>query len=436
MVNFKRLIRKKRDGKELTEEELEDIVEGSVSGEMEPAQIGAWLMAVYLNNLSETETYELTKKMARSGRTLDFSSIEGFRVDKHSTGGVGDHVSLILLPLVATCGLKIGKLSGRALGHTGGTIDKAESIPGFRVDPGIEEMKYYVKRSGLALMEHTKELVPADHLFYQLRDRTAALESIPLITSSVMSKKLAANPGGLVLDVKVGSGAFIKRTERAEKLVRSCLSIGKKEGIKTSALVTDMNGPLGKNIGDALAVKEVIKVLKNERSGRLIDLSVSTAAELLLQSGNYYSEAEAEEKLRKALQKGEALGKFREMVENQGGDPKVVENPDILPSSSGKAKIRSEESGYVKKIDPLLVAEAADLAENKAENKPDHSAGTQLEKEIGDRVEEGETLAVLHYNRPGKKKKAAEKLKKAFSLTESPGEATERPLVKSIHRDF
>ncbi len=436
MVNFKRLIRKKRDGQKLTEEELEYIVEGSVSGEMEPAQIGAWLMAVYLNNLSETETYELTKKMARSGRTLDFSSTEGFKVDKHSTGGVGDHVSLILLPLVAACGLKIGKLSGRALGHTGGTIDKAESIPGFRVDPGIEEMKNYVKKSGLALMEHTKDLVPADHLFYQLRDRTAALESIPLITSSVMSKKLATNPGGLVLDVKIGSGAFIKEDERAEKLVRSCLSIGKKEGIKTSALITDMNGPLGKNIGDALAVKEVIKVLKNERSGKLMVLSVRMAAELLIQAEEHDSETEAEERVREALQKGEALEKFMEMIENQGGDPKVVENPKILPSPSGNTKVSSDGDGYVEEIDPLLVAEAVELAGDKAESKPDHSAGIQLKKEIGGRVKEGETLAVLHYNKSGKKKKATEKLKEAFSLTESPGGAKERPLVKSIHRSF
>ena len=424
------LIKKKRDGRSLTAEEIDFLVEGYVAEEIPDYQMAAFLMAVFFNSMNSRETVQLTSSMADSGEKLDLSGLEGFKADKHSTGGVGDSTSLVVVPLAAACGLKMAKLSGRALGHTGGTIDKLESIPGFRVAMDGEDFLRFVKRTGAAIMEHTRELAPADRKIYHLRDRTATVESLPLITSSIMSKKLACGPDGVVLDVKVGSGAFIKERERAGELARGCLQIGRASGLRVSAVLTDMDHPLGRAVGNALEVREAIEVLKGETRGELAHLAVVLVSELLLAAGKAGRKSEAMELARARLKDGSAAAKFEEMVENQGGECGLVDNPDRLPRAECRAEVLAEKGGYIGAVSPLPVAQVANaLGAGRSEKGEgiDHSAGLELLRKRGERVEKGEAIARLHFN---DEKRATDELedilKGAFSIQE------EKPSPKKL----
>ena len=332
------LIQKKRDGKRLSLEELKFLVHGYVQGQIPDYQMAAWTMAVFFQGMEPEEITDLTLLMAGSGDTLDLSAIHGVKVDKHSTGGVGDTTTLVLAPLVASVGVPVAKMSGRGLGHTGGTIDKLESIPGFQTSLTPQEFISQVNRIGVGVVGQTGELAPADKLLYALRDVTATVESIPLIASSIMSKKIAAGADGFVLDVKVGRGAFMKQEAEAVRLAETMVQIGTLAERATVALVTDMNQPLGRCIGNALEVKEAILTLKGQGPANLTELCLQLGTEMLLMAGACSDAGEARRKLEDSLQQGRALAKFREWVEAQGGDPQITEDLSLLPKpSSGKA---------------------------------------------------------------------------------------------------
>ena len=421
-MSFVDTILKKRNGEKLGSSEIGRLVENYVSGDIPDYQMSAFLMAVYFNSLDREETAQLTRSMANSGRQLDLSSISGFKVDKHSSGGVGDSVSLVLVPLVGAVGLKIAKLSGRALGHTGGTIDKLESIPGFRVDLSNDEFLSGVRNEGMALMEHTKELVPADQKLYELRDLTGTVESLPLIISSIMSKKIACGPDGVVLDIKTGSGAFIKDLDRAEELAQGCVDIGNEVGLDVSALITDMNQPLGRAVGNSLEVREALKVLKDETSGDLREVTLNLVAELLVQSGKVDSVEAGVELAEGKLSSGKALEKFQALVENQDGDPRVAENPDLLPESENVKKVKLEEKGYVSELDALKIGRAANLLGAGREEKGeeiDHSVGVRIERKIGEELSGSGAVATIYYNDDKNLKEAKDLVEEAFSVSSS-----------------
>ncbi|MFW6013403.1 MAG: thymidine phosphorylase, partial [Candidatus Bipolaricaulota bacterium] len=310
------LLQKKRDGEPLSEKEFSFLIEGYVRGEIPDYQMAALLTSIYLNSLTEPEIFSLTKSMAESGEEVDFSCISGFKADKHSTGGVGDKVSLLLVPLVASCDLVIGKLSGRGLGHTGGTIDKLESIPGFKATISKDRFIKSLRKSGLGIIEHTEQLVPADRKLYTLRNETATVDSIPLIISSIMSKKMACHPDGLVLDIKVGSGAFLKTRQEAQELGYGCVKIGKKANLNTSALLTNMNQPLGRTIGNAIEVEEAILTARGEKKGELHHLAIELASELLVKAKSDYRLEDARQILKRKIKDGEVAEKWRAMIEN------------------------------------------------------------------------------------------------------------------------
>ncbi|MCF7891317.1 thymidine phosphorylase [Candidatus Bipolaricaulota bacterium] len=422
-MRFIDLLLKKRNGDKLGPEEIEFLIQRYVAGKIPDYQMSAFLMAIYFNSLDREETAWLTESMAASGNTLDLSRIDGFKVDKHSSGGVGDTVSLVLVPLVAAAGLKIGKLSGRGLGHTGGTIDKLESIPGFQVDLSNEDFLSAIETEGLSIMEHTEELVPADQKIYELRDSTGTVESLPLIISSIMSKKIACGPDGIVLDIKTGTGAFLKEMKRAEELAKGCVDIGEEVGLNVSALITDMNQPLGRAVGNALEVEQAIKVLKGEIAGDLREVTVHLSAELLLQSPRANALEEGLEIAEEKLSSGEALGKFRAMVENQGGNSGIIDDIGLLPRSEGKVEIRAPSSGYVSELDALEIGKAANtLGSGRREmgEEIDPSVGVELNKKIGEEVQEDEPLAWLHYNDRSKLEEVKNTVKDAFGFSESP----------------
>ncbi|MBS3739868.1 thymidine phosphorylase [Candidatus Bipolaricaulota bacterium] len=422
-MRFIDLLLKKRNGDKLDPKEIEFLVREYVAGKIPDYQMSAFLMAIYFNSLDHEETAWLTESMAASGDTLDLSRIDGFKVDKHSSGGVGDTVSLILVPLVATTGLKIGKLSGRGLGHTGGTIDKLESIPGFQVDLSNEDFLSAIEKEGLSIMEHTEELVPADQKLYELRDLTGTVESLPLIISSIMSKKIACGPDGVVLDIKTGKGAFIKDLDRAVELARGCVDIGEEVGLNVSALITDMNQPLGRAVGNALEVEQAIKVLKGEAKGDLRKVTINLTAELLLQSPKAASLEEGLEIAEEKLSSGEALGKFRTMVENQGGNPEIIDDTNLLPRSEGKVEIGAPSSDYVTELDALEIGKAANIlgaGRSKKGEEIDPAVGIELNKKLGEEVQNGEPIAWLHYNDRRQLEEAKHVVKDAFMFSESP----------------
>jgi len=395
------LIRKKRDGAALTREELQFLIGGYVRGEIPDYQVSALLMAVFFRGMDDDETATLTDVMARSGTTLDLSSIPGFPVDKHSTGGVGDKTTLVLIPLLAAAGLVVAKLSGRALAHTGGTIDKLESIPGFRTDLSREEFLHLVARSGLALADHTADMVPADRLLYELRDVTSTVDSLPLIVASIMSKKIASGARGIVLDVKTGSGAFLPRLEDSRRLAQALVSIGTRLGRRTAALITDMSQPLGHQVGNALEVREAIETLKGQGPADLETLVCELGAELLLFAGRASDRATAVSTLQELLRDGRALAKFREMVRNQGGNPAVVDDPSILPPAREVVAVVSPRSGTVARVDALSIGRAANLlgaGRFVKEDRVDPAVGVELVHKVGDAVAKGDRLAVLHVN--------------------------------------
>jgi pyrimidine-nucleoside phosphorylase len=420
------IIAKKRDKQELSTEEIRFFIENYVSGEIPDYQMSALCMAILLNGMNERETLDLTLSMMNSGDILDLSSIEGIKVDKHSTGGVGDKTSLVLCPMVSACGLKVAKMSGRGLGHTGGTIDKLESFPGFNT--GISEERFYqnVRDIGIVITGQTANLDPADKLLYALRDVTATVPSIPLITSSIMSKKLASGADIIVLDVKCGDGSFMKTPEDARELAENLIKIGRGAGRKCSAVVSDMSQPLGFAIGNALEVKEAISVLSGNLRNDLLDLCLTIGSRMLVLSGTAENETEAGIMLMNSISSGSALKKLAEMVEAQDGDPKAVYDPSLLPSAPVRLEVKAKSAGYVENImaEKLgLISMHLGGGRAKKTDVIDLGVGIVLNKKVGDMVSEGDVIATIHANSDEKAETAAEELLGCYSISASPVEA-------------
>jgi len=396
------IIRKKLDGEKNSAEEIGQLVMGFVRGEVAPEQMAAWLAAVYIRGLSDEETWWLTETMAKSGRTIDLSSIEGIKVDKHSTGGVGDKVSIVVVPLVAAAGVPVAKLTGRALGHTGGTADKLESIPGMRLNLSEDEFVTQVKRIGCAIAVATEDIAPADKKIYALRDKTATIASIPLIVSSILSKKLAGGADAFVFDVKFGDGAFMKRLEDAKALAEALMRIANLAGKKAVAILSSMEQPLGHAIGNAVEVAEAIDVLKGNGPDDVRELCLAVAAQMLWLGGAVTNPDEGRSKAMELLQSGAALEKFGQLVSAQGGDTSIVEDPIELPQPSYRVEVRAKQSGAIVRIATRRLGLISGQlgATRMGAKQIDPSAGIIVLKKVGEPVESGETLAILQSNKP------------------------------------
>lgn len=395
------LINKKKTGQPLTREEIEFFVQGYVRGEIPDYQISALYMAIYFQGMSDEEIAHLTMAYVNSGDVIDLSSIPGVKVDKHSTGGVGDKISLIVIPLVASLGIPVAKMSGRGLGHTGGTIDKLESIHGFKTDLSTEEFMANVNKYGMAIVGQTANLTPADKLTYALRDVTGTVDSIPLIASSIMSKKIASGADAIVLDVKVGSGAFMKSLKEATELAECMVQIGKSLNRKTIALITDMNQPLGHEVGNANEIKEVISVLKGEGAEDETTVALTIATNMAIASGKYQDFDSTYAALEEIISSGKAIAKLKELISIQGGDPLIVDEPTRLPQAKYQIEVLSNKAGYISQIDAEkigLVAMVLGAGRKKKEDQIDHAAGVTLLKKVGDYVELNEPICILHTN--------------------------------------
>jgi len=396
------LIAKKRDGEVLTKEEIDFFINGYTNDDIPDYQVSSLMMALFFRDMTEDERADLTMAMVRSGDEIDLSSIEGIKVDKHSTGGVGDTTTLVLAPLVAALDVPVAKMSGRGLGHTGGTIDKLEAVEGFHVEITEREFADIVNRDKVAVIGQSGNLTPADKKLYALRDVTATVNSIPLIASSIMSKKIAAGADAIVLDVKTGDGAFMKSEEDAVELARAMVSIGNNVGRKTMAIISSMEEPLGYAIGNALEVKEAIETLRGEGPEDLTALCMELGAQMTVLGGKAKTLDEAKEKLHQVIDDGSALEKFKVFLSNQGGDASVADDVSKLPQAKYQIEVKAENSGYVEEIaaEELGVASAMLGAGRQTKDDIiDLAVGLMLEKKIGDRVDEGETLAVIHSNR-------------------------------------
>ncbi len=395
-MNFVDLIVKKRNKSELTTDEINFFIKGVTDKSIPDYQISAMLMAICLNGLNERETADLTMAMTYSGSVLDLSSVKGFKIDKHSTGGVADTTTLVLAPLTASLGLPVIKMSGRGLGHTGGTLDKLESIPGFNVNVPMDKAVEQVNKNHIVIMGQTKELAPADKYLYALRDVTATVESMPLIASSIMSKKLAGGADGIVLDVKCGKGAFMKNLEDARKLANEMIKLGKSLNKKVTALITNMDEPLGMNIGNSVEVIEAIEILKGQKQGALKEVSLALGAEMLVMGGIAENTETACEMLEENIRNHKGLYKFSELISLQGGIPTVINNYSLFPQRVCKSALISDKDGYINEIDALLIGQAASEtgAGRKTKDSPiDYGAGIMLKKRVGDKVAKGEILA-------------------------------------------
>lgn len=427
------IIVKKREGEKLSADEIKFFVNGFTKGEIPDYQMSALMMAILLKGMDREETLELTMAMRDSGEVLDLSAINGVKADKHSTGGVGDKTSLILCPMVAAQGVKIAKMSGRGLGHTGGTIDKLESFPGFST--GISEEKFVsnVNSFGIAIAGQTADLVPADKLMYALRDVTGTVPSIPLMVSSIMSKKLASGADVIVLDVKMGSGSFMKTTEDARELAENLTAVGKLAGKKTVAVITNMDEPLGNAIGNALEVKEAIEVLKGEKKGELLELCLTLGSCILTGAGIAGSDAEAREMLERGIADGSALNKLAELVEGQGGDKRAVYDTSMLPTAAVTYEAVCSRSGYVQHIsadEVGLVSMHLGGGRATKESVIDLSVGLVLKKKVGDEVKAGDSLGTIHAKTLEDAQKAAEMLNTCYTIVSEP---VEKPvLIKGI----
>ncbi|KRN23341.1 pyrimidine-nucleoside phosphorylase [Lacticaseibacillus camelliae] len=393
------LIAKKRDGQTLTKEEINWMITGYVKDEIPDYQMSAFLMATYFKGMGDAEQAELALAMLNSGDRLDLSDIPGIKVDKHSTGGVGDKISIPLTPLVACLGVPVPMISGRGLGHTGGTLDKLESIPGFRVDLSEQEFKAQVATIHQAIVSASGDLAPADRRLYALRDVTATVESIPLIASSIMSKKIASGTNALVFDVKVGNGAFMKTEAQAEKLAQALVAIAKQAGVKSVALLTNMDQPLGITIGNSLEIAESIAILKNRGPRDVRDLTVTLAAHMLVLGGKTQSLEQAIGMAEDALRDGRALNAFKQLIKAQGGDPAVVDDPRLLPQAKYRVDVKATQAGVVTGIDTDALGLAAmRLGGGRAQkdDQLDLAVGLVLHKKLGTPVSVGDTLATLH----------------------------------------
>ncbi|MCY7564894.1 pyrimidine-nucleoside phosphorylase [Bacillus safensis] len=396
------IIAKKRDGKELSSEEISFFVKGYTDGTIPDYQASALAMAIFFQDMTDQERADLTLAMANSGDTIDLSAIDGIKVDKHSTGGVGDTTTLVLAPLVAALDVPVAKMSGRGLGHTGGTVDKLEAVKGFHVEITKDEFIELVNRHKVAVIGQSGNLTPADKKLYALRDVTGTVNSIPLIASSIMSKKIAAGADAIVLDVKTGAGAFMKTPEDSEKLAKAMVRIGNNVGRQTMAVISDMSQPLGLAIGNSLEVKEAIDTLRGEGPEDLNELVLTLGSQMVVLAKKADTLDEAREKLIEVMKNGKALEKFKEFLENQDGDSSIVDQPEKLPQAPYKIEVPAKESGVVAEIvaDEIGVA-AMILGAGRAtkEDDIDLSVGIMLNKKVGDRVEKGDSLVTLHANR-------------------------------------
>lgn len=429
------LIVKKRGGQALSTEEISFMVKGYTEGSIPDYQMSAMMMAVYFQGMDEKETLALTMAMEKSGDVLDLSPIKGIKVDKHSTGGVGDKTSLALAPMVAACGIPVAKMSGRGLGHTGGTIDKLESFPGFSTEISAEKFIENVNRIGIAIMGQTKDLAPADKKLYALRDVTATVDNMSLIASSIMSKKLAAGADAIVLDVKTGSGAFMKTEADSFALAEEMVNIGKGAGRKTVAVVSDMDQPLGYAVGNALEVKEAIETLKGNGPKDFVELCLTLGSQMLLAGGKVSEETEARALLQRCIEDGSALRKLADFVEAQGGNREAVHDVSLLPAAALQEPLKAEEDGYVSHIACEEVGICSLLLGGGRETKEsaiDLSVGIVLEKKVGDAVKAGDTLAVLHANDPDKLAAAKNRLRQAYTIEKE--RPALRPLIYGIVR--
>ncbi|MCS6816997.1 MAG: thymidine phosphorylase [Blastocatellia bacterium] len=427
------LIRKKRDGQALAPEEIAFLIRGYSRGEIPDYQMAAFLMATMWRGMTMEETLVLTEEMVRSGRTLDWGHLLEAKVDKHSTGGVGDKTSLVLAPIVAAAGGRVPMISGRGLAHTGGTLDKLESIPGFRVQLPLETIRQLVERVGAALVGQTEEIVPADRKLYALRDVTATVECVPLIVASIMSKKIAEGIDALVLDVKVGKGAFMKSEDEARDLAERLVDVGRRMGKRVRALLTDMNQPLGRAVGNALEVIESIETLKGRGPEDLRALSLELAAHMLLLSDRAANLDTARQMAERVLHSGAALEKFREIVEAQGGDPRVVDDYARLPQARFRMDYRAEVAGVVVEAHAERLGQASMLlgAGREHLHAPiDHAVGLIIHKKVGEPVIRGEVLCTLHYNSEERLPRALEQVRAAFVI----GAAAPKPepLIKAV----
>jgi pyrimidine-nucleoside phosphorylase len=429
------LIRKKRDSGEHSREEIEFLISGYTRGEIPDYQMAAWLMSAWIRGLSRAETTALTQAMLHSGEVLDLSSLPAKKVDKHSTGGVGDKTSLILAPIVAAGGLVVPMISGRGLGHTGGTLDKLESIPGFNTNLSLKDFRRVLGECGMALIGQTAEIAPADKKIYALRDATSTVENTGLICASIMSKKLAEGLDALVLDVKTGSGAFMKREEDAVGLAKVMVEAGKSMGKKMVALITDMDQPLGRTAGHANEIIECVEVLNGRGPGDLRELSVELSAWMFYLGEKTKSVEEGRKLAGRMISSGQAREKFRQCIRLQGGDERVIDEPDLLPKAASKVDVTSNAGGVLVATDceqfGMALAMLGGGRETK-ENRIDHAVGFEFHKRIGQRIEIGEPLATIHYNNDAKLAKATHMVAESFVIDQDSGEQAPRPLIRRI----
>ena len=417
------VIAKKRDGAALTRDEISFVVSGVTAGSLPDYQASALLMAVVLRGMTSQETAWLTDAMVQSGVRVDLSAIPGIKVDKHSTGGVGDKTSLILAPLAAACGVPVPMMSGRGLGHTGGTLDKLEAIPGFRVSLSLDEMKAALRAVGCAMIGQTAQIAPADKKLYALRDVTATVESIPLISASIMSKKIAEGIDALVLDVKTGSGAFMKTEADSRRLAESLVSIGNASGVRTEAIITAMEQPLGRAVGNALEVIECLDVLKGRGPRDLIDVSIDLTARMLVVGGVARDPADAERKARDTIASGAGLDRFRRIIEHQGGDPRVVDDYRRLPAAPSRHVLTAPRNGYVTTLDAELIGRASvslGAGRDRVEDAVDPAVGVMLTAKVGDEVRQGDPILELHYRDQTKLDQAIGRATAAIAIGDAP----------------
>lgn len=427
------LIQRKRDGEELSPQEIAALVDGYTRNEIPDYQMSAFLMAVFFSGMTDREVSALTECMIKSGETVDLSSIPGMKVDKHSTGGVGDKTSLISAPLAAAAGVVVPMISGRGLGHTGGTLDKLESIPGFRTDLTIEELKEQLAKHQLAFIGQTPEIAPADGKLYSLRDATATVESIALIASSIMSKKLAVGLDAVVLDVKVGTGAFMKRQVDARRLAQMMVGIGRRMDKRVQALITDMNQPLGYAVGNALEVMEVSQTLQNAGPTDLTRISLELAARMIFLAKITTTLDEAREMAQQKLLDGSGYKKFKDVIEAQGGNPQVLDRFELLPNATGVREISSPRAGYISAIDAEGIGKASSMigaGRNTKEDSIDPAVGVILEVKVGQKVEGGAVLCRLYYTGEEHVEEASQQIEDAFRISASAPE--ERELILEV----
>lgn len=424
------LIEKKRDGDELTPAEIAFLIRGYTRDEIPDYQMAAWLMAGFLNGLSEAETQALVEEMLHSGEVLTHDYIAAPKVDKHSTGGVGDKTSLVLAPVAACCGVAVPMISGRSLGHSGGTLDKLEAIPGFRTNLSLEEFRATLERCGLALIGQTKEIAPADRKLYALRDLTATVPFRPFITASIMSKKMAEGIDGLVLDVKSGNGAFMQSDAEALKLAEMLCAVGRRMGKRVTALLTDMNQPLGRWVGNAVETREAIECLQGNLAGDFAELSLELAAQMLVVGGVAELES-ARQQVRDTITSGRALEKFKECIAAQSGDPRVCDNVQLLPQAAQQLVIRADRNGYVAHIqtDELgRIVQEWGGGRLRLEDHIDYGVGLEIQAKLGQKLQAGDALLTAYYNNETKRDEMQTRLQAAYQIAE------DAPVVPALIR--